>query len=441
MYRGLLLIIAVLFMSACGTTHYTYRGKPLPQGNRSFDNRVMQAFSYEKEGDVAQARDMFLELFKEYQSQNLLENVYGLTLFHNLDKKDEINELAKPYIKENAQLARFSAVYHLQNGDINSAQKTLETLVKWDKDYRNYELLGDLYLQKQAFSLSLQNYKASKANLPEEHAPNEVLALKIAENELLLAANANDKGKKQAIHKAKKELESFVEQGGCTLRVCMLLGKIYNDAGEKDKLEILYIKLYERTRDENFLRVLIESLMAEKRYDKALDIATNYKIDDDLTLYLFERVGKLQEAYEFALKNYEEKKEKKYLLVAAVMEFEEATKRQKIDKSLLNSVAQKFEEGIDEQSGALYLNYYGYLLIDYDLDIKKGINLVQRALVQEPNNLFYLDSLSWGYYKQGQCNEAWSVMLKTMHDKEFSNSKESKEHIKAIQQCLNGAKK
>ena len=45
MYRGLLLIIVVLFMSACGTTHYTYRGKPLPQGNRSFDNRVMQAFS------------------------------------------------------------------------------------------------------------------------------------------------------------------------------------------------------------------------------------------------------------------------------------------------------------------------------------------------------------------------------------------------------------
>lgn len=441
MYRGLFLIIAVLFLNACGVASYTYRGKPLPQGNRDFDNRAMQALSYEKEGDVAQARAMYLELFKEYQSPSLLENAFGLTLFHNLDKKDEINELAKPYLKENAQLARFSAVYHLQNGDISTAQKTLEELVKWDKDYRNYELLGDLYLQKQALNLSLQNYKASKANLPEEHAPNEVLALKIAENELLLAAHANDKGKKQAINKAKKELESFVEQGGCTLRVCMLLGKIYNDAGEKDKLESLYIKLYERTKDENFLRVLVESLMAEKQYDKALDIALNYKIDDDLTLYLFERVGKLQEAYEFALKNYEEKKEKKYLLVAAVMEFENATKRQKIDKSLLNSVAQKFEEGIDEQSGALYLNYYGYLLIDYDLDINKGINLVQRALVQEPNNLFYLDSLSWGYYKQGQCNEAWSVMLKTMHDKEFSNSKESQEHIRAIQQCLSGAKR
>lgn len=440
MYRGLLLIITILILSACGTTQYTYRGKPLPQGNRTFDNSVMQALSYEKMGDVAQARDMYLQLFKEYQSPSLLESAYGLTLFHNLDKKDELNELAKPYIKENAQLARFSSVYHLQNNDINSAQKTLEELIKWDKDYRNYELLGDLYLQKQIFHLSLQNYRASKANLPEESAPNEVLALKIAENELLLAAHANDKRKKEAINKAKKELESFVDEGACTLRVCMLLGKIYGDLGETDKLENLYIKLYELTRDENFLRVLVEHLMAQKKYSKALDIALNYRIDDDLTLYLYERVGKLQEAYEFALKNYEEKKEKKYLLVAAVMEFENATKRQKIDKSLLNSVAKKFEEGIDEQSGALYLNYYGYLLIDYDLDITKGINLVQRALTQEPNNLFYLDSLSWGYYKQGQCDEAWSVMLKTMHDKEFSNSKESKEHIRAIQQCLGEAK-
>lgn len=441
MYRGLFLITIVLFFSACGVTHYTYSSKPLPQGNRSFDNRIMQALSYEQAGDVEKARDMFLNLYKEYQILGLLESAYGLTLFHNLDKKDELNELAKPHIQKNAQLARFSSVYYLQNGDINSAQKTLEELVKWDKDYRNYELLGDLYLQKKAFSLALQNYKASKANLPEEHSPNEVLALKIAENELLLAIHANDKSKKQAINKAKKELESFVAEVGCTLRVCILLGKIYNDLGEKEQLESLYIKLYERTRDENFLRVLIESLMAEKRYEKALDIATSYKIDDDLTLYLYERAGKLQEAYELALKSYEEKKDKKYLLIAAVMEFENATKRQKIDKNLLNSVATKFEEGIDEQSGALYLNYYGYLLIDYNLDIKKGITLVQKALVQEPDNLFYLDSLSWGYYKQGQCDEAWSVMLKTMHDKEFSNSQESKEHIKAIQQCLNGAKR
>ena len=441
MYRGLFLVVIALFFSACTMTQQiTYRGKALPQGNRAFDNRVMQAFSYEKMGDYTQARDIFLELFKEYKSSNLLENAFGLSLFHNLDKKEEINELAKPYLKESAALARFSAVYYLQNGDINSAQKLLEELVKWDKDFRNYELLGDLYLQKQAFALSLQNYKTSKANLPEENAPNEVLALKIAENELLLAAHANDERKKLALTRAKNELESFVDEGGCTLRVCMLLGKIYNDTAETQKLEGLYIKLYELTKDENFLRVLVEGLIAEKKYNKALDIALNYNIDDDLTLYLYERVGKLQEAYELALKNYKEKNEKKYLLVAAVMEFEEATKRKKINKNLLKSVSTKFEEGIDEQSGALYLNYYGYLLIDYDLDIKKGINLVEKALVQEPDNLFYLDSLSWGYYKQGQCHEAWNVMLKTMHDKEFSNSKESKEHIRAIRQCLSGAK-
>lgn len=441
MYRGLFLIIAVLFIAACALSEPTYTSKAIPQGNRAFDNRVIQAFSYEKMGEYAQARDMFLELFAEYKSSNLLENAFALTLFHNLDKKDELNELAKPYLKENATIARFSAAFHLQNGDVNQAQKIVEDLIKWDKDYRNYELLGDLYLQKQAFALSLQNYKTSKAKLPEEQSPNEILTLKIAENELLLASNSSDERKKLALNRAKKELESFVDEAGaCTLRVCMLLAQIYSDSKENAKLENLHIKLYELTKNTNFLRLLIENLMQQKQYDKALQLALNYNIDDDLTLFLYERVGKLQEAYEFALKNYREKNDKKYLLIAAVMEFENATKKQSIDKKLLNSVSSKFEEGIDEQSGALYLNYYGYLLIDYDLDIKKGMNLVERALVKEPNNLFYLDSLSWGYYKQGQCNQAWDIMLKTMHDKEFSSSKESKEHIRAIQQCLSGKK-
>lgn len=440
MYRGLLLIIVVLFFNACALSQdYIYNAR-IPQGNRAFDNSVMQALSYENMGEFTQARDTFLDLFNKYHSEDLLENAFRISLFHNLDKQEELNNLAQPYVKKNATLARFSAAYYLQNADIKNAQKIVEELIKWDKDYRNYELLGDLYLQQQKFDLSLKNYKISKAKLPEEHTPNEILALKIAENELLLAENASNERQKLAMNRAKKELESFVDEGACTVRVCMLLAKIYGDLNESEKLETMYIKLYELTKNENFLRLLVENLMYEKQYDKALQIALNYKIDDDLTLFLYERVGKLQEAYEFALENYKEKHDKKYILIAAVMEFEEAMKRKKIDTKLLKSVSSKFEEGIDEASGALYLNYYGYLLIDYDLDITKGINLVQKALTQEPNNLFYLDSLSWGYYKQGQCSEAWDIMLKTMHDKEFSSSKESKEHIRAIQQCL-GEKK
>lgn len=43
----------------------------------------------------------------------------------------------------------------------------------------------------------------------------------------------------------------------------------------------------------------------------------------------------------------------------------------KITPKVIDSVKEKFEQAIDKDSNALYLNYYGYLLIDYDLDVKK----------------------------------------------------------------------
>lgn len=64
------------------------------------------------------------------------------------------------------------------------------------------------------------------------------------------------------------------------------------------------------------------------------------------------------------------------------------------------------------------------------------MQLVELALGQDPENLYYIDSLAWGYYKLGDCNKAYELMQKTFYDKEFSSSQESKEHIKAIKACL-----
>ncbi len=430
MYRRLLFVIIVLALNGCviGEQDTYHTSFDIPEGHQAFDRKAMRAFGYEKIGDYEGARDEYLQIFRDFGSEQALENAFMLSLFNNLDKKDEINALAKPYLASNAALARYSAVYHMQKDELNEAQSILDKLIKWDKDFRNYELLGDLAIKssKRDFKLALKHYQASKARLPEENAPNEVLALKISETQVLLGD----------LNAAKVELEGYVDEAGCSVRVCIFLAKIYHEKGEQKQLDAMYVRLYELTKDESFLRVLLDRLLLEKKFEQALEISLKYGFDDNLSLFLYQQLGKFKEAYELALRAYERSNDKKYLLIAAVMEFEDAMNSKKIDKSLLSSVSSKFEQGIDESSGALYLNYYGYLLIDYDLDVAKGINLVKRALIQEPNNLFYLDSLSWGYYKQGECGAAWDVMLKTMHDREFSNSDESKEHIKAIQQCL-----
>jgi predicted Zn-dependent protease len=45
-------------------------------------------------------------------------------------------------------------------------------------------------------------------------------------------------------------------------------------------------------------------------------------------------------------------------------------------------------------------NFYGYLLAEMGKDLDFAEELVRKALVKEPNNGFYIDSLGWILYKK-----------------------------------------
>jgi len=56
------------------------------------------------------------------------------------------------------------------------------------------------------------------------------------------------------------------------------------------------------------------------------------------------------------------------------------------------------------------LNYYGYMLADRGLRLEEAVELVKRALTEDPNNAAYEDSLGWAYYKQGKLQEAEELL-------------------------------
>ena len=58
------------------------------------------------------------------------------------------------------------------------------------------------------------------------------------------------------------------------------------------------------------------------------------------------------------------------------------------------------------------LNYYGYMLADRGIRLEEAADLIKRALVEEPNNAAYEDSLGWAYYKQGNLQEAEELLRK-----------------------------
>lgn len=387
------------------------------------EDKILQALIYEEYGQFQQACDIYTSLFKESNESVYLQKALFLSLSNDLKQKQELLKLSDDFLNLTS-IARLHALYAFEQGDYQKAEDLVFKLINKEKDYRNYELLGDIYAKKGLFNKALQQYNQAYKIFAYEHLLLKIVQLHIRNNE---------------INKAKIALEDFNKNFGCTLKTCTLLLKIYQEQNDNKASINTLKKLYTLNNDIKYIYAIIELLIQQKDYEQALKITQDYNIDTDTKIFLYTQTKNYKKAYDLALKHYELSKNKKYLAMAGILEFEIYTnpKSKRInDKQRLISILNKFEQSVDIRSDALYQNYYGYALIDYDIDIAKGIELVNWALEQEPDNLYYLDSLAWGYYKLKDCKKAYEILQKTLHDKEFSNSDESKAHLKAIKKCL-----
>ena len=116
--------------------------------------------------------------------------------------------------------------------------------------------------------------------------------------------------------------------------------------------------------------------------------------------------------------------------------YEEGDKKGRISPKKLKEFQKIFDKALKlGAEDAMYLNYYGYVLIDHDLDVERGIKLVTRALKQEPTNTFYLDSLAWGLYKLGKCQEAYKIMKRVIAKEGILQESEIRMHWESIREC------
>ena len=59
-----------------------------------------------------------------------------------------------------------------------------------------------------------------------------------------------------------------------------------------------------------------------------------------------------------------------------------------------------------EPDNATALNFLGYLWADHNRRLAEAVDLIARALAQDPDNGAYIDSLGWAYYRLGRLPEA-----------------------------------
>ncbi len=204
---------------------------------------------------------------------------------------------------------------------------------------------------------------------------------------------------------------------------------------EKDINGILetYKAVYQQDNDQKYLTKIIDAYIYKRDLDGAIAFLEADQSRNDILYELYKTKKYFSKALALVDKLYEEDKNSKWIAEKGVLIFENA--EDKNDQKMIQDVLSHFEKAIAlGNDDSIYLNYYGYTLIDKEVDVKKGIDVIENALIQQPDNIYYLDSLAWGYYKQRKCDKAYKLMKRVV-DEEGLEEAEIIEHWDAIRQC------
>jgi len=87
-----------------------------------------------------------------------------------------------------------------------------------------------------------------------------------------------------------------------------------------------------------------------------------------------------------------------------------------------------YEKALDiDGNNATALNGLGFILVDTNIDLLRGLRCCKKAVDLKPQNPAYLDSLGWAYFKNGELLEARTWLRRAVDA--APDKKEIKEHF------------
>jgi tetratricopeptide (TPR) repeat protein len=390
-------------------------------GKKSFENEdllIVQALEFRKNRDYESAIGVYNTLYEQSKKTNYLIEAAKISFLTNNNEKT--HQLVATALKENPKdtdIRRILIGLYMKENNVEDAKKEVLRLLEMEKNSRNLTIAGTIYFQLKSYELSLKYFQSAYKE-------------SVDENVLLNMVDVlyNYLGKKD---EAISYLETHIRLEDCGAKVCYKLIEIYGKERDIDGIISTYKKMYERFQDEEYAKKVVELLVYKKDKSGAVQFLDKTGYNQEMLLDIYVSSSDFDGAYKVAQRLYEKYDEMKYLGQMAIYEYEKNKKN--LNEDILKSVSQKFEKVVSQLENPLFLNYYGYLLIDHDMDITKGIDLVKKALKEEPNSVFYLDSLAWGLYKLGDCIQAKQILDK------FINNVEEEEvmmHYNKIKECL-----
>lgn len=388
------------------------------------DLYIVYALEYERAGQVNNARDIYLRLFdKTYKSEYLIKYLkISLSTKNFADVKKVASKNLNESLENYEVILRIYAVALINLREYDKALEVSKSLVKKFDTAINYDVVGNIYF-------IMKEYQKAKDYFESAYV--------LSKNSTSLFNLVNI----QYAYLNKKEeavayLETHVRLYGCDYLVCTKLISFYQEQNDIDGAISILKRAYKEFKQKeqySFMEKIYKLLIAylEKRdVYEAIAFLEKNKADDLKLLSLYRATNQNDKSLKLVRKLYKQDGNIELLAQIAILEFEQA----KDKKEVLPSVIKKFEDVLMVLDNHVYQNYLGYILIDFDLDIKRGIGLVNQALEKAPNNAAYIDSLAWGQYKLNDCKNAYKNMKKVIDEVGLVDD-EIKSHWKKIKEC------
>lgn len=360
----------------------------------------------------------------------------------NMEKAKEYLVKAKELEPGNVRPYLLLAVIHTAKGEFPEAEALYEEALKHEPgNLKALTFLSDLFVIQQEldkaaevyekilrvkkddafifFNLGIIYSKLDKLDKAEENL-NKAIELDegYIEAQMVLGYVYEIEGKYQeAIKQYNKVLAIDTLNKDAHLR----LGQLYYHAGQADKAieENRVLIRLDMDSPEAYLRIF-SIHMAERKYGEAeailLEAIRNGVSSGVIYVSLGYLAGvtgenrKAMDYYGVAADKEPDNPMYKFYLGAAM---DRSGKRDEAIK-VLESIVAADPQGIPEA-----FNYLGYIYVEKNENLDRAIELIRKALEEDPENGAYMDSLAWAYFKKGMIKEALAEIekaLETMPD-------------------------
>ena len=385
---------------------------------------IILALESENERMYYDARDLYFTLFDK--TNNYEYFLKYITILTQLKDYELVKKQASKYyldnIKQEEVILRLYTFALLKLDEQKESLINGEKLIKLFPNDVNYELLGSIYLEQKN---SLKAYELFEKAFEMNKSANTFFNLTNILYYNLLK-------KEEAINK----IEQYIQLNGHDFNLSMQLLAFYEKEQKTEKIVPFLKEMYYEYKQKgealtfNKTKVLLVKYIAKDNVGVAIDFLEQNQEEDEILLNLYKITNQPQKAYDVLQSLYTKSNNMNYLAQQAILEFEMEEDKKKI----LNDVVMKFEKVLSTMDNHIYQNYLAYILIDYDLNIQRGLFFVKKALEKEPNNLAYLDTLAWGEYKLKNCQEAFKQMKKVVDEIGLDDA-EIKMHWQKIKEC------